>query len=59
MCFACSLIVFVAPLSVTNAKFSLLKLLIYELILIVYIYALVGLECLRPGIEPLRAIGTL
>jgi hypothetical protein len=45
--------------AVANAKFSLLKLPINELSFIVYIYALVGLECLRPRIEPLWAIGTI
>jgi hypothetical protein len=39
---------------VANAKFSLLKLLIYE----PYCYALVGWSA-RPRLEPSRAIGTL
>jgi len=40
---------------VANAKFSLLKLLIYEPY---YCYALVGWSA-RPRLEPSRAIGTL
>jgi hypothetical protein len=43
---------------VANAKFPLLKLPIYELSFVVYIYDLEGLECLRLRIEPLWAIGT-
>ncbi len=44
-----------SQLTVANAKFSLLKLLIYEPY---YCYALVGWSA-RPRLEPLRAIGTL
>ena len=41
--------------NVANAKFSLLKLLIYEPY---YCYALVGWSA-RPRLEPLQAIGTV
>jgi hypothetical protein len=40
--------------SVANAKFSLLKLLIYE----PYYLCLSRLECRRPRLEPSQAIGT-